>query len=155
MELNCFSYLLQEHSGHFIDMNKAQLSLAQLCTSYMTFNCFDRRLDRSAIEDAVTRGDYSFQEYAIFNWIHHVDYLVNHEKLWSTDGISSIKDSLALLCTYHLERCGDSPSSPYKNEHVGAGTNRLESLENLRRIYERTDALSEEGLHQGKVPNFK
>ena len=154
MKLICSSYLLQEHSGHFIDMGTVQLSLAQLCTSYVTFNCFDRGLDRSAIEDAVTRGDYSFQEYAIFNWIHHVDYLVNHEKVWSTDETSSIKHSLALLCTYHLERCGDSPSSLYKNENVGAGTNRLESLENLRRIYKCTGALSEEGLHQGNSAQF-
>ena len=154
MKLICSSYLLQEHSGHFIDMGTAQFSLAQLCTSYMTFNCFDRGLDRSTIEDAVTRGDYSFQEYAIFNWIHHVDYLVNHEKLWSTDETSSIKDSFALLCAYHLERCGDSPSSPYKNENVGAGTTSLESLENLRRIYECTDALSEECLHQGDSALF-
>ena len=154
MKLICSSYLLQEHSGHFIDMGTAQLSIAQLCTSYMTFNCFDRGLDRSAIEDAVTRGDYSFQEYAIFNWIHHVDYLVNREKLWSTDKISRIKDSLALLCTYHLKRCGDSPSSPYKNKNIGDGTNRLESLETLRRTYECTDALSEEGLHQGNSAQF-
>ena len=151
MKLNCSSYLLQEHSGHFIDMGTAQLSLAQLCTSYMTFNCFDTRLDRSAIEDAVTRGDYSFQEYAIFNWIHHVDYLVKHEKAWSTDETSSIKDSLALLCRYHLEQRGESPSSPCKNENSGAGTDILGSLENLRRIYECTDALSQEGSHQGKI----
>ena len=150
MKLISSSYLLQEHSGHFIDMDTAQLSLAQLCTSYMTFNCFDRRLDRSAIEDAVTRGDYSFQEYAIFNWIHHVDYLVNHEKVWSTNETSSIKDSLALLCTYHFERCGASPSSLYEDEKViRAGTYKMERLENLRRIYEGADALSEEGLHHG------
>ena len=149
-KLICSSYLLQEHSGHFIDMGTAQLSLAQLCTTYMTFNCFDRELDKSEIEDAVSRGDYSFQEYAIFNWVHHVDYLVKREKVWSNDKTSSIKDSLALLCTYHLEQGGDSPSSTYKNEDLGARTNILGSLETLRRRYECTDTLSEEGWHQGK-----
>ena len=116
----------------------------------MTFNCFDRVLDKSAIEDAVTRGDYSFQEYAIFNWIRHLDYLVKHEKVWSNDETSSIKDSLALLCAYHLEQRGNSPSSPYKNANASAGIDRLESLENLRKIYDCTDSLNEEGLHQGK-----
>ena len=116
----------------------------------MTFNCFDRELDKSEIEDAVSRGDYSFQEYAIFDWFHHVDYLVKREKVWSNDETSSIKDSLALLCTYHLEQGADSPSSTYKNEDLGARTNMLGSLENLRRIYECTDTLSEEGWHQGK-----
>ena len=149
-KLICSSYLLQEHSGHFIDMGTAQLSLAQLCTTYMTFNCFDRELDKSEIEDAVSRGDYSFQEYAIFNWVHHVDYLVKREKVWSNDKTSSIKDSLALLCTYHLEQGGDSPSSTYKNEDLGTRTNILGSLENLRRRYECTDTLGEEGWHQGK-----
>lgn len=144
------SYLLQEHSCHFIDMTTAQLRLAQLCTSYMTFDCFDRGLDESAIKDAVIRGDYSFQEYAIFNWIHHVDYLVKHEQVWSNDETLSIKDSLALLCTYHLEQREDSPLSSDEKENVGAGTRRSESLGDLRRIYECTDSLSEEGSHQGK-----
>ena len=120
----------------------------------MTFNCFERELDKPEIEDAVGRGDYSFQEYAIFNWVHHVDYLVKHEKVWSNDGPSSITDSLALLRTYHLEQCGDSPSSPYKNENVGARTDTLESLERLRRIYECTETLSEKGWHQGKSAQF-
>ncbi len=151
IKLTCASYLLQEHSGHFIDRGTAQLSLAQLCTSYMTFNCFDRGLDKSAIEDAVSRGDYSFQEYAIFNWVHHVNYLVKHGKVWFNDETSSIKDFLALLCTHHLEQPGDSPSIPCKNENFCTGTNKLESLESLRSIYERIETLSEEGLHQGKI----
>ena len=131
-------------------MTTAQLRLAQLCTSYMTFNCFKRGLDESAIKDAVIRGDYSFQEYAIFNWIHHVDYLVKHEQVWSGDETSSIKDSLALLCTYHLEQREGSPSSLVEQGYVGARTRRSESLEELRRIYECTDSLSQEGSHQGK-----
>lgn len=150
IKLTFSSYLLQEHSGHFIDMDAAQLSLARLCTSYITFNCFDRELDKAEIEDAVRRGDYSFQEYAIFDWFHHVDYLVKREKVWSNDETSSIKDSLALLCTYYLEQGGNSRSSPYKNEDVGTRKDVLASLESLRRIYECTDTLSEEGWHQGK-----
>lgn len=150
MTLISSSYLLQEHSCHFIDMTTAQLRLAQLCTSYMTFNCFNRGLDESAIKDAVMRGDYSFQEYAIFNWIHHVDYLVKHEQVWSNDETSSIRDALALLCTNHFEQCEDSPSSSDKQENVGAGTRKSESLEDLHRIYECTESLSQEGSHQGK-----
>ena len=150
MTLICSSYLLQEHSCHFIDMATAQLRLAQLCTSYMTFDCFNRGLDESAIKDAVIRGDYSFQEYAIFNWIHHVDYLVQHEQVWSNNETSSIKHSLALLYTNHLEQYEGPPSSSDKKENVGTGTRRSESLEDLRRIYECTDSLSQEGSHQGK-----
>ena len=149
IKLICSSYLLQEHSGHFIDMDTAQLSLAQLCTSYMTFNCFDRELDKCEIEDAVSRGDYSFQEYAIFNWVHHVDYLVKREKVWSNDETSSIKDSLALLCTHHLEQGGDSPSSTHTDVDLGARANELGSLEHLRRRYGYTDSVSEAGWHQG------
>ena len=116
----------------------------------MTFNCFGREIEKSEIEDAVSRGDYSFQEYAIFNWVHHVDYLVKREKVWSNDETSSIKDSLALLCTHHLEQGGDSPSSPYKNEDFGTRTDVVGNLEDLRRIYECTDTLREEGWYQGK-----
>ena len=115
----------------------------------MTFNCFGRGLDRSQIEDAVLRGDYSFQEYAVFNWIHHVDYLVKHEQAWSKDETSSIKDSLALLCTYHHEESGEPPSSSDERENVGAETKITESLEDLRRIYECTGSLSQEGSYQG------
>ena len=150
MRLTCTSYLLQEHSGHFINKGTAQSSLAQLCTSYMTFDCFDRGLDKSAIENAVRRGDYSFQEYAIFNWIHHVDYLVKRGKVWSSDETSSIEGSLALLFTHHLERPGDSQSSPCRNENVCAGTSTLESLESLRSLYECIETLSEEDLDQRK-----
>ena len=115
----------------------------------MTFNCFDRGLDRSAIEDAVFRGDYSFLEYAVFNWIHHVEYLVKHEQVWSNDETSSIKDSLALLCTSHLEQREGPRSNSDEQENVGAGTRRSESLETLRRIYACMDSLSQEGSHQG------
>ena len=115
----------------------------------MTFNCFDRGLDESAIRKAVIRGDYSFQEYAIFNWIHHVDYLVKHGQAWSTDETSSIKDSLARLCTSHLEQYGDLPSSSDKEGNIGAGTDQSRSLEYLRSIYNCTGALSKDGSHQG------
>ena len=116
----------------------------------MTFTCFDRELDKSEVEDAVSRGDYSFQEYAIFNWVHHVEFLVKHEQVWSNEETSTIKSSLALLYTHHPEHCGNSPSRPYEKEVVGARTNVLRSLDNLRRIYECTDSLSEAGCPQGK-----
>lgn len=53
----------------------ASYRLTDLCMSYLTFQCFDPNLDEATIIDAVRRGDYAFQDYAISNWVTHVQML--------------------------------------------------------------------------------
>lgn len=43
--------------------------------TYLTFQCFDPNMDEATIIDAVQRGDYAFQDYAISNWISHEQML--------------------------------------------------------------------------------
>jgi hypothetical protein len=43
--------------------------------SYLTFPCFDPNLAEATIIDAIQRGDYAFQDYAVSNWVPHVQML--------------------------------------------------------------------------------
>jgi len=53
----------------------ASYKITDICMSYLSFPCFDLSLDGSTIIQAVQRGDYAFQDYAISNWIAHVQAL--------------------------------------------------------------------------------
>ena len=96
------SFLLQHHSSFFINPNAANLRLARLCTSYLTFSCFDPYLDSLSVKHSVERGEYAFQEYATFNWIHHLESLGCIELDSNQDEELSLKRILASLRRQHL-----------------------------------------------------
>ena len=102
MRLTLSSYLLQHHSRQFVNPSAAKLRLALLCTSYLTFPCFNPSLDLSDIEVSVHRGDYAFQEYAALNWIHHIECLNDYDKVAINVDTSSLKNAVVILYQRHL-----------------------------------------------------
>lgn len=102
MRLTLSSYLLQHHSRQFINPSAAKLRLALLCTSYLTFSCFNPYLDLSDIETSVHRGDYAFQEYAALNWIHHIKCLNDNDTVMFNVDLSSLKNAVVILYQRHL-----------------------------------------------------
>lgn len=135
------SFLLQHHSNYFIDPSAANFRLARLCTSYLTFQCFSSSRDGPSIKDSVERADYAFQEYATFNWIHHLRSLKSHEWDLNEYEPSSLRQSFALLHQQHLEE--DAEVGVISgNEITGAGNvHVVEELNALRSVYERVDIL--------------
>ena len=102
MRLTLSSYLLQHHSRQFVNPSAANLRLALLCTSYLTFPCFNPYLNLSNIETSVHRGDYAFQEYAALNWIHHIKCLNDNDTVMFNVDLSRLKNAAVILYQRHL-----------------------------------------------------
>ena len=135
--------MLQHHSNYFINSAAAESRLALLCTSYLTFSCFDAQLDESDIRNSVQRGDYAFQEYATFNWIHHVS---------SVSDTSNLRDSIRYLHKRHLRQF------PRLNSDSNFGESAIDehdvsaALEDCRKAYDQVDNLYADGKGQGEAP---
>jgi hypothetical protein len=54
--------------------------MATLCTSYLTFDCFYPNMSDDELLECVQRGDFAFQEYAICNWLHHLNSILQDKK---------------------------------------------------------------------------
>ena len=139
------SFLLQHHSNHFINSNAANLRLARLCTSYLTFRCFDPYLDSSSIKKSVELGEYAFQEYATFSWIHHLGSVDCIEMDSNRDEELSLKHILASLRRQHLEDTGLRS----ENNTVAKDIDVPEELLYWRRLFENVETLCRENDRQG------
>ena len=148
--INLNSYLLQHHSNHFIDAGAAELRMARLCTSYLTFNCFEPFLDEPNIEKAVHRGDYAFQEYATFHWVHHVGALAKYCKVKTGIDISTLRDSTALLhmrlFERYVEKVSDSSSGVIEADRQTI----FEKCREIGELYDKVDTIYENETLQGK-----
>ncbi len=143
-----FSYLLQHHSGYFVDDSAAKLKLAQLCTSYLTFPCFNPYLDISNIEVSVYKGEYAFQEYAVLNWIHHVKSLTEHE---DNVDISSLKNSVSTLYRRHLEQFDPGNSDSSIQDLEIDRHNIPAALSDCQKLYQIVDNINADKNDPGKV----
>ena len=134
------SFLLQHHSSFFIDSNAANLRLARLCTSYLTFRCFDPYLDSLSIKHSVERGEYAFQEYATFSWIHHLESLDCNELDPDRDEELSLKHILASLRRQYLE---EKPNTGLRSEDntEAKDINVSQELRHWRRLYKDVETL--------------
>ena len=102
--LKKFSYLLQHHSDHFVYIWDARSKLATLCTSFLTFPCFNPCLDQTDIKNSVLKGDYAFQEYSVLNWIHHTNIIWSHGKIPRDIDTVRLGRSILALYRHYLEQ---------------------------------------------------
>jgi hypothetical protein len=56
----------------FISMPQARADIATICTHYLTFEVFESNLYSDDLALLLTRGDASFQDYAVAHWAQHV-----------------------------------------------------------------------------------
>ena len=144
-------YLLQHHSRQFVSPNAAKLRLALLCTSYLTFPCFNPYLDLSDIETSVHRGDYAFQEYAALNWIHHIKCLNDCDKEAINVDTSSLTNAVVILYQRHLRQLATGNSDlgiqdPGFHMHsISASLNRFQMS------YDIVNNISVSEINSGKV----
>lgn len=151
MKLKFSRYLLQHHSNHFVNSGSAKARLALLCTSYLTLPCFSPYLDRSDIEDSVSKGDYAFQEYAAFNWIHHVKDLADYGEVATNVEMSSLKNAVVILYQRHLEQLATGNSDSSIQEFEITRHNILAVLDNCQKSYDMVDNICVPETESGKV----
>ena len=151
MRLILSSYLLQHHSGYFVDPSAATLRLALLCTSYLTLPCFNPSLDLSEIASSVYKGDYAFQEYAALNWIHHIKCLNDYDKVATNVDMSNLKNAVVILCQRHLGQFAIGNSNlqiqdPDLHMHSTSA-----ALDKFQTSYDTVDDISVDETNSGKV----
>ena len=96
--------MLQHHSDHFVHVWDARSRLATLCTSFLTFPCFNPYLNQTDIQCSVLKGDYAFQGYFVLNWIHHAKVIRNHVKLSRDTDTARLDGSILSLYRHYLEQ---------------------------------------------------
>ncbi len=77
--------------------------MATLCVSYLNFDCFFRETSQQDLEKYSSNGSYAFQQYAVCNWIQHVQSLKNCWELLSNSDCTLVYNACRVL----LQR--DSP----------------------------------------------
>ena len=151
MRLILSSYLLQHHSGQFVNPSAAKLRLALFCTSYLTLPCFRPDLDLSDIEVSVYKGDYAFQEYAALNWIYHIKCLTDYGELATSADMASLMNAVIVLYQRHLGQCttvnSDSSSlvSEFNMHSISA------TLDKIQKSYDMVDNICVNEPDSGKV----
>ena len=151
MRLILSSYLLQHHSGYFIDPSAATLRLALLCTSYLTLRCFNPYLDLSEIETSIYKGDYAFQEYAALNWIHHIKCLNDYEKVATNVDMSKLKDAVVILFQRHLGQSAIGNSDLHIQDPGLHMHSISAALGKFQMLYDLVDDISVNETNSGKV----
>lgn len=68
------SYLIENKK---IDEQKEERQLGLLCLRYLTFDCFDASLSHDDILRFLKDGSYSFLDYAILHWNHHLETAID------------------------------------------------------------------------------
>ena len=144
------SFLLQHHSNYYINSNAANLRIARLCTSYLTFRCFDPYLDSLSIKQSVERGEYAFQEYATFSWIHHLGSLDCIELDSNRDEELSSKHILASLRRQYLEERSNTGLRS-ENSTEAEDIDVSEELNHWRHLYKNVETLHRGNGLQGIV----
>ena len=58
-----------------MNSSDAEFKMAMLCASYLCFDCFRPETSQRDLEQCSANGSYAFQQYAVCNWIQHVQSL--------------------------------------------------------------------------------
>ena len=72
-------YLMNIQSGPFIREVTAHREIAHTCMTYLMFICFDLKVTKDELDDALLRGDCVLQAYATSHWLYHVKQSVRDD----------------------------------------------------------------------------
>jgi hypothetical protein len=61
-----------------VNEHEVQLDLAIICLRYLGLRCFQDGISDGERRQYALRGYYSFQDYAVANWIKHIDTVIKH-----------------------------------------------------------------------------
>lgn len=81
----------------------AEIRMANLCATYLTFGCFSTNLQEKLFREHVTAGAFAFQEYATLNWLYHLNSLSDTETGNDDGELASLDRACQLLKLRHCE----------------------------------------------------
>lgn len=115
--------------------------MANLCATYLTFECFSTDLRGTKAEDQVKAGIYAFQEYSAMNWLYHSRIVLNKSLIVGSGELSNLERSCILLQGRH-------DAEDLSGDDVDDGNqNLLVSLSRRQRSYENVESIDDrEGL---------
>lgn len=150
------SYLIQYQSGFFnINFQNANLIMAKLCVTYLTFPCFRPMISDSEVELHTNKGDYSFQEYATCNWIYHmresIDFLVDN---CAEREESALKTSYNQLRKLHGQNRELEHNAPEIFDFVEQKSLLKCELQDFEKIYSAESIFSEDPNNGESVPHL-
>ncbi|KAL2066161.1 hypothetical protein VTL71DRAFT_2232 [Oculimacula yallundae] len=128
-------YLWQHHSQYYIAASSAEETMATLCTSYLTFDCFLPELADDLFVDRVMSGDFAFQEYAACNWFKHLRFFFTNANV-QTIVSTSLQTSFSAL----RERQNIQTVSKLTSGQLGK-TNIDPMLREVEELYDQTITL--------------
>ena len=139
------SYLEQYHSGHFIDSMDAEFTMARLCLAYLTSEPFEIDMEDDRIREVIFRGDYSFQDYATCNWLHHAGYVESRRIKLGDQQPTSLNILLSELYARHTGTATsiDTTRTPEKSDMQT-------KLKQLQAMYDLQDRICYKESHKGK-----
>lgn len=160
-KLNLHRYLVQYHSGSYIDAFAAELRMANVCTKYLTLECSSNTLDKTDTHNHAILGAYAFQEYAILNWLYHsmplldphISDRLDKERIETSDGLGGDLELLQKSCIFlflrHFNLSSlDSLSSNNFQERIKTV---LEGLIHLKSLYESVSSICDGGVRGGMI----
>jgi hypothetical protein len=125
--------------------------MANFCTSYLTFDCFNPGLAEDKFAARVLSGDLAFQEYAACNWYKHLE---SHFKATGieTVNLKSLQKAILIL----QERHGIQPACSSELEsgrQCKADFGRV--LSEVQQLYDQTDTILAEDSATRKTLVFR
>ena len=119
--------------------------MTTICTSYLTFKCFHPEMTDDQQLECVFRGDFAFQEYAVFNWFHHLNSVLQDRGI---DGfsLSSLRREFMVLNDWHKGHPVSLPQSDLPSE-----LDLFQMVDEFGELYVKTDALLTDELDSRKT----
>lgn len=121
--------------------------MATLCTSYLTFDCFNPELAEDLFAARVMSGDFAFQEYAACNWFKHLKSLFNNADV-ETPVPKSLQTAILILQERH--KIQPACSSKVQSGQL-CKTDVGQILSEVEQLYDQTDTLSADGSETRKI----
>ena len=84
-----------------ISVGSEELYIADFCLRYLNFGCFDADMTDLEIREFHRQGYYSFEDYAIAQWLNHVDSSTSEPLLLDADGLERLAQRIKSFLMKH------------------------------------------------------
>jgi hypothetical protein len=139
---------LEDPRWGYINQSIAKYRMAEICTTYLTLDCFTKISSDKELATAAQRGDYAFQDYAVCNWYYHVQALKDSDNsnLVNMEGLFLLVREVLTLHYQKLEVISNLIHDQNQNEEpISLGWAALTELSRACSELESIDETSERG----------
>jgi len=123
--------------------------MANLCASYLTFDCFSLDLRDAEARKYVHSGHYGFQEYATCTWIDHAISVLEAHGTANAEGVAALEAVCNVIYLRHTGQGTGLSLAPA----IGELSNKSfrERLDCLQRTYNQIESVGDSGAPRGKL----